>query len=74
MSSGWTAVTSKTPSVSVPVLSKTTVFTRLSVSMKLAPFTRMPFRDAPPMPPKNVNGTEITSAQGQDTTRNINAR
>ena len=26
------------------------------------------------MPPKKVSGTEITSAQGQDTTRNVSAR
>ena len=37
------------------------------------PFIRIPFLDAPPMPPKNASGTEITSAQGQDTTRNDNA-
>ena len=72
--SGWTAVTAKTPSVSVPVLSKTTVRTRESVSRKAEPLTRMPCREAPPMPPKKVRGTLMTSAQGQETTRNISAR
>ena len=35
---------------------------------------RIPFRDAPPMPPKKVRGTLMTRAQGQETTRNIKAR
>jgi hypothetical protein len=34
----------------------------------------MPLRLAAPMPPKNVSGTEMTSAQGQDTTRKLSAR
>ena len=34
----------------------------------------MPLREAPPMPPKNVSGTLMTRAQGQDTTRNSKAR
>ena len=29
--------------------------------------------DAPPIPPKKLNGMEITKAQGQDTTRNDKA-
>ena len=34
----------------------------------------MPSREAPPIPPKKLSGTETTSAQGQDTTRKISAR
>ena len=34
---------------------------------------RIPFREAPPIPPKNVRGTLMTRAQGQLTTRNIKA-
>ena len=68
------AVTSKLPWVRVPVLSNTTVSTWASVSTKLPPLMRMPLADAPPMPPKKLSGTEITSAQGQDTTRKISAR
>ena len=30
--------------------------------------------EAPPMPAKNVKGTDKTNAQGQDITRNVNAR
>ncbi len=33
-----------------------------------------PARDAPPMPPKNDSGTEMTSAQGHDTTRKVKPR
>jgi len=33
----------------------------------------MPLRDAAPIPAKNVKGTEITSAQGHDTIRNVRA-
>ena len=29
--------------------------------------------EAPPIPPKKLNGIEITNAQGQDTTKNVNA-
>ncbi len=35
---------------------------------------RIPLREAPPRPPKNVKGTLITRAQGQDTTRKMSAR
>ena len=34
----------------------------------------MPWRDAPPIPPKNVSGTESTSAHGQLTTKKVSAR
>ena len=34
----------------------------------------MPDLDAPPRPPKNVSGTDITRAQGHDTTRKVRAR
>ena len=33
----------------------------------------MPFLEAPPIPPKNDSGTEITSAQGHDITRKVSA-
>ncbi len=33
----------------------------------------MPLRDAPPMPPKKLRGTDITSAHGQETTRKARA-
>ena len=42
--------------------------------MNEAPFIKIPFLEAPPIPPKNVSGMEMTSAQGQETTRNISAR
>ena len=72
--SGWMALTANTPLVSVPVLSKTTVSTPASVSRSLAPLIRMPSREAPPIPPKKVSGTEMTSAHGQEMTRKISAR
>ena len=34
----------------------------------------MPSREAPPMPPKKERGTEMTRAQGQETTRKLSAR
>ena len=34
----------------------------------------MPHFDAPPIPAKKLNGTDITSAHGQDITRNVSAR
>ena len=34
---------------------------------------RIPFLEAPPIPPKKVSGTLMTSAHGQLTTRNIRA-
>ena len=42
--------------------------------MKLLPLMRMPLREAPPRPPKNVRGTLMTKAQGQDTTKKMRAR
>ena len=58
----------------MPVLSNTTVSTSASAARELEPFTRMPRRLAPPMPPKKDNGTEMTSAQGQLTTRKVRPR
>ena len=40
----------------------------------MLPLTRMPRLDAPPIPPKKLRGIEMTSAQGQDTTKKISAR
>ena len=42
----------KTPLVTVPVLSITTVFTLVIASRKDAPLNRIPLRDAAPNPPK----------------------
>src|SRR5664279_1892832 len=71
---GHNLTTSKTPWVNVPVLSKTTVFTWVKASRKLAPLTRIPCREAPPTPPKYPKGTEITKAQGHEITRIVKAR
>ena len=68
------SVTLNTPFVSVPVLSITTVWREVSASRKLAPFTRMPWRDAEPMPPKYPRGIDITSAHGHDMTSSTKAR
>ena len=35
---------------------------------------RIPFFDALPMPAKKLSGMDITSAQGQEITRNVSAR
>ncbi len=66
-------VTLNVPFVSVPVLSNTTVSIFAMLSMCVAPFIKMPFFEAPPMPEKNVSGTEMTSAHGQEMTRNVSA-
>ncbi len=34
----------------------------------------MPLADAPPIPPKKLNGMEITNAQGQLMTKKVSAR
>ena len=60
--------------MSVPVLSITTISDLASASSELPPFIKIPSFDAPPIEPKNASGTDITIAQGHDTTRNINAR
>lgn len=39
----------------------------------MLPLISIPIFEAPPIPPKKLSGIEITSAQGQDTTRNDNA-
>ena len=70
---GCTASTANSPWVSVPVLSNTTVPRLANVSIYPLPLMSIPLRDAAPMPPKNDSGTLMTKAQGQETTRNINA-
>ena len=55
-------------------MSNTIVVISARLSRKLEPFTSTPIFDAAPMPPKKPSGTEITSAQGQDTIRKIQAR
>ena len=37
----------------------------------IPPFINIPFPEAPPIPPKNERGIEITSAHGQEITRNV---
>ena len=39
----------------------------------MLPFTKTPILEAPPIPPKKLNGIDITKAQGQDTTTNDKA-
>ena len=70
----WMPLTSNTPCVSVPVLSNRTMRVFDSVSRKFEPLTSTPALLAPPMPAKNESGMLITSAQGQEMTRNVSAR
>ena len=71
---GMISRTVKLPEVRVPVLSRA-ITSALARRVKIfPPLKRIPRDAAPPMPPKNAIGTEITSAQGQDITRNIKAR
>ena len=35
----------------------------------MLPLTKTPLLEAPPIPPKKVNGIDITKAQGQETTK-----
>ena len=39
----------------------------------MEPFTKIPFLEAQPIPPKKLSGIEITSAQGQLMTRKVSA-
>ena len=39
----------------------------------MLPFIRIPFLEAPPIPPKKPSGIEITKAHGHETTKNVNA-
>ena len=39
----------------------------------MLPFIRIPFLEAPPIPPKKLSGTDITRAQGQDTCKKVSA-
>ena len=73
-SSAYSAETENSPRVSVPVLSDAAISAFDNASSACEPLIRMPFADAPPMPQKNVSGTEMTSAHGQETTRNVSAR
>ena len=67
-------VTLKIPSVSVPVLSKTTVSVLAKASIKFEPLIRIPSLLAPPIPAKKVRGMLITKAQGQLITRKVRER
>ena len=40
----------------------------------MLPFIKIPFFEAAPNPPKKLKGTDITRAQGQDTTKKLHAR
>ncbi len=57
----------------MPVLSKTNVSEFDKASRYLLPFTSIPNREVPPIPPKKLSGIEITRAHGQETTRKIKA-
>ena len=61
------------PSVSVPVLSNITVSAFERASIYCEPLTSIPRFELAPIPLKNESGTEIISAHGHDTTRNISA-
>ena len=67
-------VTENRPEVTVPVLSNATVSADATREKTFPPLNNIPRDAAPPMPPKNAIGTDITSAQGQDITRKISAR
>ena len=71
---GITFCTSNTPSVKVPVLSQTTVVTSFKYSKYVVPLTKIPNLEATPIPLKKLRGTEITKAQGQETTKKDKAR
>ena len=73
MPKGTTSLISNLPSVIVPVLSKATLSTLATLEKTLPPLKRIPRDAAPPIPPKNAIGTEITRAQGQDITRKVKA-
>ena len=69
----FTFSTANIPLVKVPVLSNTTVLIVVIRSKKLEPLNKIPFLDAAPIPPKYPKGIEITSAQGQEITKNTKA-
>ena len=67
-SSGSTATTRGSPSVRVPVLSKTTVSTRLRASRAPADLHRMPSRAPLPVPTIMAIGVASPRTQGQEIT------
>ena len=66
--SGRTATTRGSPSVRVPVLSKTTVSTRLKASKAPADLHRMPSRAPLPVPTMMAMGVASPRTQGQEIT------
>ena len=62
------SVTLGLPSVTVPVLSSTTVFTVCAVSSASADLIRMPFSAPLPVPTMMAVGVASPSAQGQEIT------
>ena len=69
----WMWETTKFPFVKVPVLSKTAILVFPKASRYVLPFIKMPFFAQAVIPPQKESGIEITRAQGQLTTKNINA-
>ena len=65
---GSMAVSVRSPVVSVPVLSNTTLVTSARFSRNAVPLIRMPWRPATAMPAMAVAGAASTSAQGQEAT------
>ncbi len=72
--SATTAVTSKRPRVSVPVLSNATARTLPSASMKRPPLNSTPLRAALAIADSMVDGVAMTSAHGEATTSSVMAR
>ena len=72
--SGTTVSTASLPSVTVPVLSKATTFSRAGLSRCSPPLTRTPARAAAAMAATTVTGVEITRAQGQAMTSSTSDR
>ena len=60
-------MTAAAPKVSVPVLSRTTVSTRLSVSRWMPPLTIAPSRAARPMAPRMASGVPAATPQAPAT-------
>ncbi len=73
MSSGTTSTSEGLPSVSVPVLSKTTTRVRWAISRASASLMRMPWRAATPVPTMTAVGVASPRAHGQAMTRTATA-
>jgi hypothetical protein len=62
------------PSVRVPVLSKARALSLPAASSAAPPLTRIPRREAAPIPETTVTGVEITRAHGQAMMRSASVR